>query len=1051
MRTFVRTFIRSLVRPLVGTSKLVIPITAAVVASAVVLVGLLPSAYADQAAQTKAERAKIVARAALDRAIALGSDSIVPKQVLAGAEVGDLHLIHDAATLEVIYGVVTVRRQDGGVVGLIGMDPNLERVQWYRFNYQYAAFPVVSAEEARAKARARARALGEEEPLGEPMLVRGCDKHFYWRFESPTGTACFVDIDRPEAQAVSTSEASARGVTVPAEDVGETRREMLERQRSRWPAERLLDDLGTGAGSDGGPDAGLETGLGATRGTRPEAYNIPGIPYHYQITDYNCGPASLEMTMDYCGEEVLQASIADVANTIEGVGTYGDDLLRSAHFSGMSVAVQDPLLVGYAERKLGYSGEEYPWGLSPLAERYEDLKTLTAAGYPVLILTWYDTGHGSGHFRVVKGYDDNLGVFVVHDPWYYGFSGPDLLVDQTVLVENLWGYSWWWGMLSMPWVLRPAVATSVDQGDTLEVNLRVHYPGPYPFNGAYQCSSCQATITLSAGLALAGGSPTVSLANLQSGDSATVTWNVVAVGPTGEWGMSFRAQGTVSGSSGAYPSYTDSIGGRSYETVSVTSGLLADWSAEERLTDEEGSSQTAWPGSRAMVMEDDGTVHLVWADTRDGNSEIYYRARSGGVWGAESRLTSDSAFSDGPCITCGPDGRLHVAWVDTRDGNKEIYYKYCDDLTGWSADERVSTYSEDDHNPSIAADTGGVYLAWQRRVTGGGLHYYYVVFSRRTAGTWSSPTDVDASPERDSYRPSLAAGVDGRLHLVYERQSANSPNEMERIVYRYWNGSAWSARTGLSTDLSYSRGPVIAAAGDGTLHVVWQDGENVGGDIFYAMHNGTSWQTVEEIVTGGSDAAEPSVAAAADGSVYVAWADYRHGEPEIYFMSKDGSGWSQQARLSRAAGASILPAVATSTYGDPCIAWTDLRHENAEVYFRASSLVAGVPAGGGEPASAARVSLARPYPVPSRGAVRVGFTVREASTVALEVFDVGGRCVATLAHGTYDPGTYDLSWNGRNDRGEAAGAGIYFIRCYARDRDSRDADQGQVAAVVLIR
>jgi hypothetical protein len=1021
-----RTFIRSLI----GTLRFATSITAATV----VLAGLLPLAYAGQTVQTSAERAEAVAQTALDRAIAVGSDGIVPKEALAGAEIGDVYPVHDAATLELIYNVVTVRGGDGAAVGLIGVDPGGERAQWYRFNYQHAAFPRVSAAEARAKAEARARTLGEDQPAGEPVLVRGCDKHFYWRFEAATGAACFVDIDEPEAQAVSTSEVSARGVTVPAVDAGEVRREMLQRLRSRWPAERRLDGLGTGAG------------LGAGLGTRPEAYNIPGIPYHYQITDYNCGPAALEMTADYCGEEVLQASIADVANTVEGVGTYTDELLRAAHFSGMSVAIQDSLLVGYAERKLGYSAEEYPWGLSPLADRYEDLKALAAAGYPVLILTWFDGGHGSGHFRVVKGYDDNLGVFVVHDPWYYGFSGPDLLVDQTFLVENLWEYSWYWGMLSMPWVLHPEVATSVAQGDTVEVNLRVNYPGPYPFNSAYPCLSCQATIALSAGLALAGGSPTVSLTNLQSGDSATATWSVVAVGPAGEWGMSFQAQGTVNGFCDVYGAYTDSIGGRSYETVSVTSGLLAGWSAEERLTNEQGSSQTAWPGSRALVMEDDGTVHLVWADTRDGNSEIYYRARSGGVWGLETRLTSDSAFSDGPCIACGPDGQLHVAWVDTRDGNKEIYYKCCDDLSGWSADERVSTYSEDDHNPTIAADTDGVYLAWQQRESGGGLHYYYVVFSVRTAGVWSSPTDVDASPARDSYRPSLAAGSDGRLHLVYERQSANSANEKERIVYRYWNGSTWSARTALSTDLSYSRGPVIAAGGDGTLHVVWQDGENVGGDIFYAMHNGAAWQAVEEIVTGGADAAEPSVAAAGDGSVYVVWADYRHGEPEIYYVSKDGSGWGEQSRLSRAAGASTLPAVATSTYGDPCIAWTDLRDENAEIYFRASSLVAGVPTGSGEPASAARVSLARPYPVPSLGEIRVGFTVRQASAVALRVFDVEGRCVATLANGAYDPGTYDLSWNGRNDRGEPAAAGIYFVRC-----GTHRTGPAEVAAVVLIR
>ncbi|MFZ1947857.1 MAG: C39 family peptidase, partial [bacterium] len=784
------------------------------------------------------------------------------------------------------------------------------------------------------------------------------------------------------------------------------------------------------------PEGGLDT--------RPPAYNMPGIPYHYQITDYNCGPAALQMTMDYCAEEISQSAIADVANTGDPGGTYADDLVRAAHFSGMSAAVQDPLLRGYADRQLGYSAEPYYWGYSASEERYEDLKTLAYSGHPVLILTWFDAGHGSGHFRVVKGYDDNLDVFVVHDPWYYGFSGPDLLVDQTYLVDDLWAYSWWWGMISGPWVLRPEVPSSVAIGDTFSVDLKIRYPGPYPFASNYPCSSCRATVSLSAGLALAAGSSTVNLANLDSGDSAVATWDLVAVGPVGEWGISFQAQGTVNGSCGSYPSYADTIGGHSYETVEVTDGLLAGWQAEERLTAAAGGSQTSWPGSRAMVMDDDGVVHLVWADTRDGNSEIYYRERSAGAWGAEVRLTNDPNFSDGPCVALGPDGWLHVAWVDTRDGNQEIYYKHHDPAGGWSADERVTTYSEGDHSPAIAADAAGVYLAWQQRETGGGLHYYYVMFSMRTVVGWSTPVDVDASPERDSYRPSLACGADGRVHLVYERQTANTPNEKERIVYRNWNGSAWSARTGLSTELAYSRGPAIAAGADGRLHVVWQDGENIGGDIFYIVHDGSAWQAAEEIVTGGGDAATPSVAADGSGTVYVAWADGRHGEPEIYLMGKQGSVWGEQQRLSHGEGESMLPSVAANAYGDPCVVWTDLRHGGSDLYFRATSDVSAVPPSATRFPNGSSFHLGLPYPMPSASGTTVMLAVREASTLAVDVFDVQGNWVRSVASGVYSPGMYNIAWRGDDREGARVASGVYFIRCGAAGRS-------EVRTVVIVR
>jgi hypothetical protein len=969
----------------------------------VIVAALLALASRGDGAEASAGKSLALAQAGLDRALAVGSETVVPKPALAGATAGEVFAVHDPRTLDTIYDLVTIRATGGAIVGLIGVDASAQRILWYRFNYDHAAFPQVSSEAARARIAARARLLGEDMTAAAPILVSGFDKHFYWRFETPAGQAVFVDVERPDAAAARTADGSANGIVTPQAPWIEAAPAM----QSEMPA-------APGARQD-----------------RPADYNMPGIPYHYQINDYNCGPAALQMTMDYHGEEIGQAAIASVANTLVGPGTYLDDLRRAAHFSGMSAAVQDPLLRGYADRKLGYAAAENYWGYLPQAERYDDLKALICDGYPILILTWFDSGHGSGHFRVVKGYDDNLGVFVVDDPWYYGFSGPDLLVDQTYLVDNLWAYSYWWGMVSGPWVLHPEVPTSVALGDTFRVSLAVRYPGPYPFAGDFPCSACRASISLPAGMALAGGTPTVTLAALDSGDSTTVTWDVIAVGPVGERAIAFQAQGTVSSSSGAYPAYSDSVGGHSYETVEITPNLVAAWQPEERLTDDAGSSQTAWPGSRAMVLGDDGAAHLVWADTRDGNSEIYYRARSAGVWGAETRLTSDSGFSDGACITRGPDGRLHVAWVDTRDGNMEIYYKYFDPSAGWSADERVTSYSEADQSPTIAAGPAGVYLAWQRRETNGGMHYYYVMFSMRTGAGWSAPVDVDASPERDSYRPSLACGADGRVHLVYERQSANLPNEKERIVYRSWNGTTWSARTSLSTDLSYSRTPVIAAASDGKLHVVWQDGENIGGDIFYVMHNGTAWQPVEEIVAGSNEASAPSLAAGGDGSVNVTWVDNRHGESEIYFMRKDGAGWSGEARLSRAAGESMLPTVAANLYGDPCVAWTDLRHGNAEIYFRASGAVSGVPEVAKDSPRESLVSLGAPYPVPSHADTRLAFTVRASAEVAVHVFDVRGHLIAALAGGTYAPGTYGLLWNGRDARGARVSSGIYFVRCEA--------------------
>jgi hypothetical protein len=934
----------------------------------------------------------------IDRALIVGSSDLVPKEELQKASVGEALTVHDPISLEPSYTLTKVHAADGTVLGLVAIDAGSGRFLWCRLNLDTDRYPPVSGREALGKLQARSQQLLIGDAAEQPILVEGYDKHLYWRFRDDD-EAWLVPATRADAPVLSSMDGSIRRATT----------------RERIP--RTSRDLGGSGGRDI-PDLRNQPILTATN---PASYVIPAMPYHFQITDWYCGPAALQMIMDWLGQEVGQHNIADVANDVVGMGTYSDDMRRAAHFSGRSVAIQDPSLQGYTERQLGYACMAEAF----LTNQGQRLKNTVYAQFPVFTLTWYSGAHSAGHYRVVKGFDDSLDVFVIDDPWYAGtLCGPDLLIDQTFFVSDLWAYSGHWCMVVTPWLLRPTAAASVAEGDTFTVDLKVLYPGPTRFGNQYLCTSCEATISLSSGLALAGGSPTVALADMASGDSTSVSWDVVAVGPPGAWGMAFQSQGILSGSSGSYPSYNDSIGGHAYSTVTVGSTLLAGWEPEERLTSDSTSSETCLPGSRAMAVSDDGTVHLVWADTRDDNSEIYYRSCVGGTWGAEVRLTTDPGHSHRPCIAEAPDGGLHVAWVDRRDGNYEIYYKSWDSVGGWSADERVTSYGEVDYNPAIAACDTAVFVAWERRM-GSAFLVAAVHFAWRGGLGWSGAIDVDVASARDSYRPSLAYGPEGLLHIAYERQTSNNPDEKEKVVHKSWDGAAWSGRTGLSTDLSFSRNPSIATGLDSTVHVVWQDGENTGGDIFYARYDGVVWQPAEQIVTGGTEAGTPSVAVDGSGKIYVAWADNRNGESEIYAVTQEDLAWGDEMRVSLATGASVSPTVAVNAAGQGGIVWTDLRHGQADLYFRATEDQSGVIAGPLVPGSNLRLSA--PYPMPFAGETRFTVTLGRASDVSLEVFDVRGTLVRRLFEDSRPAGVYDITWDGRSDAGLKAAPGVYFI------------------------
>lgn len=974
-----------------------------------------------------------ISRDLVTRVASSGRSDLVDLRQLRRADVREWFLVHHPVTLEPVYGLVPIRAEGDHLLGVIAVDAAAERWLWVRFvsadrldgeaGLIDGEFPAVSVEQARERAREHARAARETEPVEAALLIEGCDKHLYWQFAAARGEKWLIAADRAAAPVLSSREASAARVLAPSAALAEQRQKSRRRSELAPPAED--------------PRSALRP--------LPGAYRIPGVPYHYQITSWYCGPASLQMVMNHWGQEIGQVPISDVANDVEDWGCYADDMDRAAHFSGMSTAIQDPTLRGYDERKLGYACVEYSWGSHP--DRYGAVRSLVCSHYPLYVLTWYSSTHSAGHFRLVTGYDDNLDVFIMHDPWYSGtYTGPDLLVNQTVFVEDWWHYSWCWGMVATPWLLHPDIPSAVAVGDTFSVALAIHYPGPRPeLENRDPCSSCVATIELPAGLSLASGTATQPLASLASGDSTVVSWEVVADGPTGDFGVSFQAQGLVTGSSTSYPSYTDSIGGHGYEIVSVGTTRLDGWDDELRLTNDVASSQTCRPGGRAVAIGPGGTAHLVWADTRDGNSEIYYRSRSATVWGVETRVTNDASYSASPAVACDEAGNVHLAWVDDRDGNHEVYYKWLGS-TGWSAAERVTTSggsSSVDFWPSIAAGGGGVYLAWEGHPSVGMYNMFTVFFSAREDTGWTDPVNVDESIWKSSFRPSLAWGADGLLHIVYEHDAATM--EEQKIRHRSWDGSSWSAFTALATATSYSRGPVIAAGADSSLHVVWQDGENVGGDIYYATYDGSVWQPTVPIVTGSGEVATPSVAVEPGGNVHVVWEDNRYAEPEIFLKTASGGTWSDEIRLSAAAGASMLPGIAAGSLGQVCVAWTDLRDGNAEVYFR------GTEQGGssvGDRPVATRydgpVYLSPPHPLPFVTETRFTFSLPVPTDVSLAIYDLAGRRVKTLASGVHAAGTHALRWDGRNASGSHVSPGLYFIRCAT--------PQGQdVRRVVLLR
>lgn len=103
-----------------------------------------------------------------------------------------------------------------------------------------------------------------------------------------------------------------------------------------------------------------------------------------------------------------------------------------------------------------------------------------------------------------------------------------------------------------------------------------------------------------------------------------------------------------------------------------------------------------------------------------------------------------------------------------------------------------------------------------------------------------------------------------------------------------------------------------------------------------------------------------------------------------------------------------------------------------------------IPTGVGDGGVPNVAASARSYPNPFNPQTTIEYVVPAGGPVRLAVFDARGRQVRVLAAGDAEAGTHTVSWDGRDDGGQAVASGVYFLRFEA-------AGEERVGKLVLVR
>jgi hypothetical protein len=74
------------------------------------------------------------------------------------------------------------------------------------------------------------------------------------------------------------------------------------------------------------------------------------------------------------------------------------------------------------------------------------------------------------------------------------------------------------------------------------------------------------------------------------------------------------------------------------------------------------------------------------------------------------------------------------------------------------------------------------------------------------------------------------------------------------------------------------------------------------------------------------------------------------------------------------------------------------------------------------------------YPVPIQNSATISFRLAESKNVSINIFDMTGRSIKTIAGGQLQSGDHQFIWNGKDEKGNALNSGIYFLRIETGDQ-----------------
>jgi hypothetical protein len=455
------------------------------------------------------------------------------------------------------------------------------------------------------------------------------------------------------------------------------------------------------------------------------------------------------------------------------------------------------------------------------------------------------------------------------------------------------------------------------------------------------------------------------------------------------------------------------------------SALLAQWEPDTKLSTTDSAAGLNENMARCVVTCAD-TVHVIWCDTHNNGSAIYYKRSSddGATWGPDERLSGNPGTAGFPTLAVS-GANVHLAFRDQRTGRYCSYYKCSTDGgRNWGQDVFISDSSLFNWWPAIAAVGPMVCVALNLDTVNSEVYFRR---STDNGDTWDTIQRISNAPLR-SEDPCIAAS-DSNVHIVWNefRHGGNGHSE---VYYRRSSdqGVTWGPETRLTYDTAMSYSPTVYPSGS-NVDVAWEDSRDGNFEIYHKRSTdyGLTWGADERFTTDSATSVYPSIVT--DGAnVHIVWFGLSGGAGIFYLHSSDdGASWDPIDTLVSGASSPASPFI---DFAGPIlhVIWKDTRDGHGAIYYK-RNLNGNV---GVEESPKPQAASHKPAATVVRRVLRLA-DGPSASASSSWLLDATGRRVMYLR-----PGANDVS---------RLSPGVYFVR----EQPKLDRLAQTAHAVVVIR